>query len=129
MRKIRLISKFMTSQPSKQTTAIHILPNTLRSNRIGQLIEYNKRNIFLKNLYARYGRESIPRHSAKKSKLSILGQQPKFLSSFFLLYAEFTLTSCKTLKRNKRRSETSLPASFSTFLLNCLFRLRRQLIF
>ena len=31
IRKIWLISKFMTSQPGKQTITIHILPNTSRS--------------------------------------------------------------------------------------------------
>ena len=42
----------MTSQPGKQTIAIHILPNISRSKdnqkiKFGQLIEYNMRNIFL----------------------------------------------------------------------------------
>ena len=42
----------MTSQPGSQTVTMHILPNTPRSKgnqtmRLGQLIEYNKRNIFL----------------------------------------------------------------------------------
>ena len=41
----------MTSQPGLQTIAIHILPNIFQSKgnqtmKIGQLIEYNKRNIF-----------------------------------------------------------------------------------
>ena len=31
IKKIRLISKFMTSQPGKQTITIHILTNILRS--------------------------------------------------------------------------------------------------
>ena len=49
---IKLISKFMTSQSGQQTFAIHILPNILRSKRnqtmkLGQLIEYNKKGIFL----------------------------------------------------------------------------------
>ena len=55
IRKIRLPSKFMTSQPGLQTIAIHILPNISRSKgnqtmKLGQLLEYNKRNIFLKKL-------------------------------------------------------------------------------
>ena len=42
----------MTSQPGLQTIAIHILPNTSQSKgnqatKSGQLIEHNKRNIFL----------------------------------------------------------------------------------
>ena len=42
----------MTSQPGLQTIAIHILPNISQSKgnqkkKFGQIIEYNKRNIFL----------------------------------------------------------------------------------
>ena len=45
----------MTSQPGLQTVAIHILPNILQSKgnqamKFGQLIEHNKRNIFLQKL-------------------------------------------------------------------------------
>ena len=44
----------MTSQPSSETITIHILPNISRSKgnetmKFGQLIEYKKRNFFLKN--------------------------------------------------------------------------------
>ena len=44
----------MTSQPGLQTIVIHILPNISQSKgnqtmKFGQLIEYNKRNIFFKN--------------------------------------------------------------------------------
>ena len=54
IKKIRLISKFMTSQPGKQTITTHILPNISRrrgngTKKFGQLIERNMRNIFLKN--------------------------------------------------------------------------------
>ena len=54
IRKIRLTSKFITSQPGQQTIAIHILPNISLGNqkmKLGQLIEYNKRNIFLSELF------------------------------------------------------------------------------
>ena len=52
VRKIRLTSKLMTSHPGLQTIAIHILPNISHSKgnqtmKFGQLIEYNKRNIFV----------------------------------------------------------------------------------
>ena len=52
IRKIRLTSKLMTSQPGLQTIAIHILPNISQSKsnqamKFGQLIEYKKRNNFL----------------------------------------------------------------------------------
>ena len=55
IRKIRLISKFMASQPGKQTIGIHILPNISRSKgnqtmKFGLLIEYNMKNIFLKRI-------------------------------------------------------------------------------
>ena len=44
----------MTSQPGKQTIAIHILTNISRSKgnqtmKFGQLIEYDMRTIFLEN--------------------------------------------------------------------------------
>ena len=44
----------MTSQPGQQTIIIHILPNISRSKgnktmKFGQLVEYNKINICLKN--------------------------------------------------------------------------------
>ena len=55
----------MTSQPGLQTIAIHILPNISQSKgnqkiKFGQLIEYNKRNIFLQKLWGKYGRETRP---------------------------------------------------------------------
>ena len=55
IRKIRLISKFMASQPGLQTIAKHILLNISQSKgnqttKFGQLIEYNKINIFLQKL-------------------------------------------------------------------------------
>ena len=44
----------MTSQPDLEAISIHILPNISQSKdnkkmKFGQLIEYNKRNTFLKN--------------------------------------------------------------------------------
>ena len=54
-----------------------------------QLIKHNKWNIFLEKLYTKCGRETIPRPSSKKSKLSkSLDQQHKVLHSLFLLYAK-----------------------------------------
>ena len=66
IRKIRLTSKFMTSQPGLQTIPIHILPNISQSKdnqtmRFGQLIEYNKRNIFLLKSCGKWGRETRSR--------------------------------------------------------------------
>ena len=53
-KKLRLISKFMTSQTGKQIIAIHILSNISRSKsnqtvKFGQLIEYNMKSVFHKN--------------------------------------------------------------------------------
>ena len=50
--KIKLISKFMTSQSGYQTITIHILNNNSQSKnnqtiKLGHLIEYNRRKIFL----------------------------------------------------------------------------------
>ena len=58
IRKIRLISNFVTSQPDKQTIVIHILPNISRSKgnqtmEFGQLIEHSMRNIFLEKSYTK----------------------------------------------------------------------------
>ena len=56
--------------------------------KIGQLIEYDTRNIFVKNSYTKYAGGTIPRPLSKKSKLSIfLDQYRKVLNSLPLLYA------------------------------------------
>ena len=51
IRRIRLISKFMTSRLGKQTITMHILPDILRSQgnqtmKFDHLKEYNTRNTF-----------------------------------------------------------------------------------
>ena len=63
----------MTSQPGKRIIAIHLLHNTqeVQTMKLGQLIEYNLRNIFLEKSYTKCGGETIPRPFSKKSKLSI----------------------------------------------------------
>ena len=70
-RKRRLILKFMTSQPGKQTIAIHIQHYISRSKdnqtvKLGQLIEYNMRKIFLEKSYAKCGGETSPKTFSKK---------------------------------------------------------------
>ena len=55
IRKMKLTSKFMKSQPGLQTIVIHISPNISQSKgnqtmKFDQLIEYNKRNMFLQKL-------------------------------------------------------------------------------
>ena len=64
--KIRLTSEFMMSPPDLQTIATHILLNISRSKdnqtmKLGQLIEYNKRNNFLQILCEKWGRETSSR--------------------------------------------------------------------
>ena len=61
----------MTSQPRKETIAIHLLPNTLRDKGNQTIKAYNMRNVFLKKSYAKCGGETIPRPLIKNSKLSI----------------------------------------------------------
>ena len=66
----------MTPQAGKQTIAMHILPNILRSKgnqamKFGKLIEYNMRNIFVEKSYTRCAGKTIPRHLSKILKLSI----------------------------------------------------------
>ena len=56
----------MTSQPGLQTIAIHIFPNISQSKgnktmKFGQLIEYNKRNIFLQKLRGKWSRGTSSR--------------------------------------------------------------------
>ena len=58
----------MTSQPGQQTIAIHILTKISRSKgnqamKLGQLTEYNMRNIFLEKSCTECGEETIPRPS------------------------------------------------------------------
>ena len=74
MRKIRLISEFMASNCRRQTTAIHILPNTSRRKdnqalKSGQLIKYNTISIFLEKPYTICGVETMPRPFSKKIKI------------------------------------------------------------
>ena len=65
----------MTPQPWKQTIKIRlILSNISKSKnnqkmKFGHLLEYNMRNIFLKNSYAKGGGENIPRSFFKKIKI------------------------------------------------------------
>ena len=64
----------MTSQPGKQTFAIHILTNMSRSKcnramKFCQSIDPNMKNIFFEKLYSKHGGATIPRPFSKKSKL------------------------------------------------------------
>ena len=65
IRKVRLISKFVTSQPGEKIIAIHILPNISRSKvnetmKFGQLIEYNMRITLLEKSYTKCDGKLFP---------------------------------------------------------------------
>ena len=119
----------MTSELGKQTIAIHILPNISKTEgsermKLGQLVEYNIRNIFLEKSSAKCGVENIPRSFSTTLSIS-LDQWSKVLCSLFLLHAKlwaieillklscrpFAFNSCRVfLKKTKRRLElVSLP--------------------
>ena len=54
-KKLKLISKFMTSEPEKHTITIIVLTHITRSkgnqtDKFGQLIEYNVKNLFLQKM-------------------------------------------------------------------------------
>ena len=77
IRNISLISKFMVSQPGKQTIAINILPNISRSKgkqtiNFGHLLEYNMRNIFLEKSYTKCGWETSLRPFPKNQNWEYL---------------------------------------------------------
>ena len=85
----------MASQPGYQTIVVHILPNISRSKdnqkvKVGQLMEFNMRNIFLEKSYTKCDGETSPRPLSEKLKLSIsLDQESKACYSLFLLYAKW----------------------------------------
>ena len=76
--------KILTSQTAKQMIAMHILPimSSSKGNQVvefGQLIDYNKRYIFLKS-YTKCDGEASPRPFYKKARSSVsLDQQSETL--------------------------------------------------
>ena len=80
IRKIRLISKFMTPRPGKKAITIQILPNISRSKvnqRMvpGQLKECSTINTFVEKSNTKCGGQTIPRPFPKKPKLIIFLDQ------------------------------------------------------
>ena len=66
----------MTSEPGYETIVIHVLLNISRSKgnqtmKFGQLIECNRRNIFLEQPFTKCGSETSPRLFSEKLKLSV----------------------------------------------------------
>ena len=86
----KLISKFMTSRPGSETSAIQIFPNISRSKgnptiKFGQLKECNMRNtLSFEKSYTKFGGETIPRPFFKKSKL-IVSIALKFYRVYFFV--------------------------------------------
>ena len=79
IRNVRLISKFMTSHPCKQTIGIYTLLNISRSKynqtmKFSQLIEYNKINIVLQKKWKKWRREpsSTPIFAFLKSFICVV---------------------------------------------------------
>ena len=66
MRKLWLITKFITSQTGQKMITIHILPNILRSKgnwaiKFGQLIKHSVRNVLPQKSCKKWGRKTISR--------------------------------------------------------------------
>ena len=133
IKKIRLISNFMTLQPGQQTIVIHILPNisTSKDNqaiKFGLLIECNMWNTFLEKSYTKCGKETGLRPFSEKLKYLWIISLRFYTVSFYCMaswvlskYIETKLqTTCFHLilsfnnnNNNNNRSGTSLLASFS----------------
>ena len=119
---------------------MHILPNISRTKgnhetmKFHQLIQHNIRNTFLEKSYKTCDREPNPRPFSEKSTLSkSLNQQTEhFIPLAFIVctsslyvyqnllklrYCPLAFTFCKSFLKNKKRSGTSLPSSFSAWLL------------
>ena len=116
IRKVRLISKFLTSEPEEQYIAIHILSNTPRgkgnhTTKFGQLIKYNSRNIFLEVWWKNY-----PEPFSEKSKSSIALDKKSKLLQFVVIVSQvegyphilkqicgrLTFTTYEAFLRNKK---------------------------
>ena len=76
IKKIRSLSRFMTSQPGKETILIYVMSNISRSQgnqtmKFGQLIEHKLRNIFFLKSCTKWVRKLITRPFSKNSNLNI----------------------------------------------------------
>ena len=80
--------------------------------KFGQLIECNMRNIFLEKSYTKCGGETSPRSFSEK-----VWQVEGYRNILKLSCRPLAFTSYKAFLKNKKRSGTSLPASFSAWFL------------
>ena len=99
--------------------------------KLGQLLEYNMRNIFIKKSYTQCAGETIPRPNLfKKMKIKcisgsivqsfiqfvfIICQVEDYWNILKLSSKPFAFTSDKAFSKNKKRSGTGIPASFSAW--------------
>ena len=90
--------------------------------KFSQVIEYNKRNIFLENSYTKFSGETILRSFSKNPKLSIsLDQQSKVLYRLFLLY-----TKLRNIEISQNILKLSCrPLAFALYIK--LFFLKKEL--
>ena len=128
MRKIRLISKFIGSQPEKKKKLQYIcclISQEVKAtdNKLRQLIKYNMRKIFVKNSYKKCGGETMPRLRpfSEKRRLTFLWiNSLKFYTVYFhcmpswgiLKYTETLQITCKLFKKTKRGLELDSLADF-----------------
>ena len=101
IRNINSISNFLTSLPGQQPILKHILPNISRSKgnqtiEFGQLIEYNKRNIFLEKSCTKCDGVTSPRPFSGKLKLRISRDQQ---SNSLLTVCFHCIPSCRAIEK------------------------------
>ena len=124
IKKIRLISNFMTSQPGYCNTQIvqYSRSKDNQTMKFGLLIECNMRNIFLEKSYTKYDGETSPRPFSEKLKLTYhriiqfvfpVWQVEGHRNISKLSCRPCAFTSYQAFLKSKKRSRTSLPASFS----------------
>ena len=130
IRKLSLISKFMTSQSGQQINAMHVLPNISRSKghqtmKFGQLIEYN-RIFLLENHTHNVVQKLVPDYFLKNQNWAYLCLYCMSKSRSTKLYwnLSFWPLAITLLKNFKKKwSWTSVPTSFSAWSRKLLFSL------
>ena len=105
---IRLISKFMTSQPGSQSVAIQILLNISRNKsnqamKFRQLIKYNNGNTFLEKSCRKLGRKTSSRPAFVFLKKLSMSQKQRVCSlpSIYLDSLQLGIQLKQTLKNFK----------------------------
>ena len=127
----------MASLNRKLTITIQLWSNTLRSKdnhttQFDQLTEYNMKDVFLQNSYAKRGRQTSPKiFPRNKNRTYLWISSLKLYAVCFIRYPiqglpnilkikcwSFAFSSCEAFSENKMRSGTSLPASFLAWFFN-----------